>query len=213
MEHSSSHQPQALGPAVPPHKQSKRGPAVKEIISTVGILLLAPIAAVIFTAFVFQFYRVDGPSMEETLQNNDRLIVYKLPKSLAKLTGKEYIPARDEIIVFNLKEDPSGNGDARQLIKRVIGIPGDRIVVKDNTVTLYNDEHPDGYDPDAGTEHQATTIPTTGDIDLVIPDNQVFVMGDNRANSLDSRSFEPIPVDNIVGKLVMRVFPFKPINN
>jgi signal peptidase I len=200
----------AMGPAVPPHKKIQRKHVLKEILSTAGILLLAPLAAIVFTAFVFQFYRVDGPSMEQTLQNNDRLIVYKLPKSFAKLTGNDYVPQRDEIVVFNKQEDA---GESRQLIKRVVGVPGDRIVVKDNTVTLYNTEHPDGYDPDAGTEHQEGTIPTSGDVDVTIGEGEVFVMGDNRSNSLDSRVFGPIKSEDIIGKLVMRVFPFKPIAN
>lgn len=204
-----------MGPVTPPYKQSKKASIVKDILLTLGVLLLAPIAAIIFTVFVFQFYRVDGPSMEQTLQNNDRLVVYKLPKSIASLTNKEYLPARDDIIVFNLQESAPGaqSTESRQLIKRVIGLPGDRVVVKDNTVTLYNDEHPDGYDPDAGTEHQPSTIPTSGDVDITIPDGQVFVMGDNRANSLDSRVFGPIKAEDIVGKLAARVFPFKPIDN
>lgn len=212
MEHTHTPQP-PQGPVVPPYKQHKKGPIIREVLATVGVLLLAPIAAIIFTAFVFQFYRVDGPSMEQTLQNNDRLIVYKLPKTFSRIFNKDYIPARNEIIVFNRNEDPSNGGESRQLIKRVIAIPGDRIVIKDNSVTLYNSEHPQGYDPDAGTEHQATTIPTTGDVDLVIPEGQVFVMGDNRANSLDSRVFGPVKSEDIVGHLVLRVFPFKPINN
>lgn len=212
MEHSTPPQ-SPMGPAVPPHKQHRKGPIIREVLATVGVLLLAPIAAIIFTAFVFQFYRVDGPSMEQTLQNNDRLIVYKLPQTFSRILHKDYIPGRDEIIVFNRNEDTTNGGKSRQLIKRVIAIPGDRIVVKDNTVTLYNAEHPDGYDPDAGTQHQATTIPTTGDVDLTIPEGQVFVMGDNRANSLDSRVFGPVKSEDIVGHLVLRVFPFKPINN
>lgn len=210
MEHETPHTTPVMGPPTPPYKQAHKRAGIKEVVSTVAVLLLAPIAAIIFTAFVFQFYRVDGPSMQDTLENNDRLIVYKLPKSLSEITHHTYLPARGDIIVFDKAES---DGKSRQLIKRVIALPGDRIVVKDNTVTLYDPDHPDGYDPDAGKEHQPNTIPTTGDVDLVIPEGQVFVMGDNRANSLDSRVFGPIEASDIVGRLVMRVFPFKPIDN
>jgi signal peptidase I len=209
MEHHPQHTPVA-GPPTPPHKQSNKGRVFREVLSTVGIFLLAPLAALIFTTFVFQFYRVDGPSMQETLHNNDRLVVYKLPKRFADLTNREYLPARDDIIVFNRIEE---DGSSRQIIKRVIGLPGDHIVVKDNKVTVYNSEHPEGYDPDAGTDHQPYTIPTAGNVDLVLNDGQVFVLGDNRANSLDSRVFGPIEADDIVGKLATRVLPFKPVGN
>lgn len=214
MEHSQTPPITPSNAPIPPYKQHKKGSVAKEVISTVGILLLAPVAAIIFTAFVFQFYRVDGPSMEQTLQNNDRLIVYKLPKTLARITNKPYLPARDEIIIFNRNENSSdSNSQSRQIVKRVIGLPGDKVVVRDGKVTIYNSEHPDGYDPDAGTEHQASTIPTTGDVELTVPDGQVFVLGDNRSNSLDSRVFGTVKSEDIIGKLVMRVFPFKPIAN
>ena len=187
--------------------------SVRDIMSTVGLLLLAPIAAIVFTAFVFQFYRVDGPSMQETLHNNDRLIVYKLPKTIAHLTKNLYIPKRGDIIVFTRHEDEGdGQPQDRQLIKRVIGLPGDRVIVKDNKVTVINTEHPDGYNPDAGTKHERSTIPTTGNLDITIPSGEVFVLGDNRPNSLDSRVFGPIQATDVVGKLVLRVLPFDPID-
>ena len=69
--------------------------------STIFILLLAPAIAVLLTLFVFQSYQVDGPSMEATLQNNDRLIVWKLPRTWAKVTGHQYIPKRGDVIILN----------------------------------------------------------------------------------------------------------------
>lgn len=210
MEHQHPQHQQAMRPVTPPYKQKKRGGVLKEVLSTAGVLLLAPIAAIIFTAFVFQFYRVDGPSMEQTLQNNDRLIVYKLPKSFANITNTDYLPSRGDVIVFNLLE---GGDQPRQLIKRVIGLPGDHIVIKDNIVRVFNDEHPGGYDPDAGKDHQPYTVPTSGNVDLTVPEDEVYVMGDNRPNSLDSRVFGPIKSEDIVGKLALRVFPFKPLGN
>ncbi len=181
----------------------------RDVLSTVAILIAAPLVALLLTAFVFQSYEVDGPSMETTLQNQDRLIVWKVPRTLARLTNHAYVPHRDDVIIFvkhGLYE--SGGSQEKQLIKRVIGLPGDRVVVADGNITVYNSQHPDGYNPDVNHDFsQNIAAFTTGNLDLVIPQNQVFVCGDNRTNSLDSRSFGPIAVDDIVGKLTVRIFP------
>ncbi len=191
-------------------KPSKKPHALKEIVSTALLLVFAPIAAIIFTAFIFQFYRVDGQSMEQTLQPNDRLIVYKLPKTISAITHNTYMPSRGEIIVFSLNEKSSvGQNESRQLIKRVIGLPGDRVVVHGGKVTIYNDTHPNGYNPDENTPYEQSTQPTSGEADVTVGDGEIFVMGDNRSNSLDSRVFGAIKADEIVGKLVLRVLPFK----
>ncbi len=164
------------------------------------------------TAFVFQSYEVDGPSMETTLQNRDRLIVWKVPRTLARITNRAYIPHRDDVIVFvkhGLYE--AGSEQEKQLIKRVIGLPGDRVVVQDGHIKVYNSEHPDGYNPDLDHDFsQNISSITTGNVDMVVPEGQVFVCGDNRTNSLDSRSFGTISSKDIVGKLTIRIFP---INN
>lgn len=191
-------------------KPSKKPHALKEIVSTALLLVFAPIAAIIFTAFIFQFYRVDGQSMEQTLQPNDRLIVYKLPKTISAITHNTYMPSRGEIIVFSLNEKSSvGQNESRQLIKRVIGLPGDRVVVHGGKVTIYNDAHPNGYNPDENTPYEQSTQPTSGEADVTVGDGEIFVMGDNRSNSMDSRVFGAIKADEIVGKLVLRVLPFK----
>ena len=146
--------------------------------------------------------------METTLQNRDRLIVWKVPKTIARVTDNPYVPHRDDVIVFVKHGLYESSNVEKQLIKRVIGLPGDRVVVSDGHITIYNQQHPQGYNPDVDhdfTPNIATL--TTGNIDITIKPNQVFVCGDNRTNSLDSRSFGPISVDDIVGKLVIRIFP------
>lgn len=182
----------------------------KDILSTVGIIVLAPLVALFLTQFIFQSYQVDGPSMETTLQNGDRLIVTKTGKTWSRITGSDYIPKRYEIIIFNYNGelDSPGQTTKKQLIKRVIGLPGDRVVVKDGEVTIFNHEHPNGYQVDrVGPENEAIKV-TDKDVDLTVPEGKVFVMGDNRSNSLDSRFFGPVDSSDIVGKLNLRIYPF-----
>lgn len=188
-------------------KQSKEG--WHSIVATVLILLAAPLLAFFLTVFVFQTYQVDGPSMKNTLESNDRLIVWKLPRTWSRITGHAYIPQRDEVVVFTEPQlGEFGEPEGKQLIKRVIALPGERVVIKNGTVTVYNHEHPDGFKPDTTLSADALASKTLGSEDVTIPDNHVYVMGDNRANSLDSRSFGPIDVKNIVGKLTFRILPF-----
>lgn len=178
-------------------------------MSTFGIFLLAPLVALLLTAFVFQSYQVDGPSMETTLKNNDRLIIVKTQRTWSKITGHPYIPARGDVIVF-VERDLSqydGRSGSKQLIKRVIGLPGDRVVVQNNTLTIYNSEHPNGFQPDNSYGYQPALNNTSGNIDLTVPENEIFVCGDNRLNSLDSRTFGSIPVKDVVGRLSLRIFP------
>lgn len=188
--------------------ESKKYSAKKELLSTIAILILAPIIAILLTVFVFQSYQVDGPSMERTLHNNDRLIVTKVGKTWSEITRKDYIPPRYSIIVFNYNGDSSYEVQNKQLIKRVIGLPGDHIVIKDGVTTIYNSAHPDGFYPDKIGPESAVVNTTGGDIDTTIKPGEIFVMGDNRGNSLDSRIFGPINCNDIVGTLALRIYPF-----
>lgn len=205
-------QPQAPPPAPvlpepePPTPPKKEG--LRSIVSTILILALAPLVAWAMITFVFQSYEVDGQSMENTLYDNDRLIVLKLGKTIARASNKDYVPKRGEIIIFVKKGLSDYNGDRdKQLIKRVVGVPGDRVVVKNGSITVYNDEYPDGFNPDADLEPDTVVGPTTGNVDIVVGDGEVFVAGDNRGNSLDSRTFGTIRSEEIVGKLAFRLLP------
>lgn len=180
----------------------------RSVASTVLILALAPLIAWLMITFVFQSYEVDGPSMEETLQDKDRLIVLKTGKTLSRITNDDYIPKRGEVIIFvkhGLLE--LGSVQDKQLIKRVIGLPGDRVVVSDGKLIVYNSEHPNGFNPDEGKEYAKSISFTNGNVDITVPEGEVFVAGDNRGNSLDSRSFGTVPSSDIIGKLVFRLFP------
>src|SRR5665213_39682 len=111
----------------------------QELFSTLGILATALVVALLMIGFVFRSYQVDGPSMQNTLQNADKLIIWKVPRTWARLTHHAYIPQRGDIIVFTesgLSE--FGQDNTKQLIKRVIGLPGDRVVVSNGVYTIYN---------------------------------------------------------------------------
>jgi signal peptidase I len=192
-------------------EKQKRG--VKSTLSIIGILVSAPLLAIVITIYIFQSYVVFGPSMESSLSNGDRLIVLKAPKTWAKIRGKYYIPRRGEIVVFNRPNAIKYSGDDKQLIKRVIGLPGERVVVKAGKLTVYNKEYPQGFSPD-DTGNWATAIKTTPiDTDTIVPENSVFVCGDNRSNSLDSRSFGSIDSDSIVGVATIRFLPLSSMDN
>jgi signal peptidase I len=200
----------ATGPGFEPEPQ-KPNSGLRELLSTVGILAAALLVALFIIAFVFRSYQVDGPSMESTLQNGDKLIIWKVPRSWARVTRHDYIPKRGDVIVFSesgLSE--YGQDDTKQLIKRVIALPGDRIAIQDGKYIVYNKEHPLGFNPDTTLPYGKNIPPTSGKLGesgITIGPHQLFVSGDNRPESLDSRAFGPIDADQVIGKLVLRVFP------
>ena len=173
--------------------------------------------------------------MENTLHGDDRVIVNRAAVSWAHFLGQEYVPERGQIIVF-LNEDeakvkeyqasgiahpmtcsvPSGVSD-QYIIKRVIAFPGERVVVKNGTMTIYNTEHPDGFVYDDEWRTSETDGPkahTSGEIDIVVPEGELFVSGDNRegSNSWDSRNgLGTIPYCRIVGPVILRLFPLDKI--
>jgi len=214
MQQEPQHQSNPASTYTPPTPQQnfgkkKRREGWKSALSTITILIAAPLIAIFLTMFVFQSYEVDGPSMEPTLQNRDRLIVWKLPRTVSRITNKPYVPHRGDIVIFFMhgiaQYDPTQD---KQLIKRVIALPGERVVVNDNEVTVYNQEHLEGFNPDDAGKYKINKSDAINvRIDLVVPKDEIFVSGDNRPNSLDSRTFGPIPVKDIVGTLSYRIFP------
>ena len=199
-------------PAVVNHHKKQPG-KWSDTLSTIGVILLAPIVAVILTQFVFQSYQVEGESMEQTLQDRDRLIVTKTAKTWSRVTRHDYIPERYDIVIFNHSgEFGDGKLEEKQLVKRVIGLPGDHVSVKDNVVKVYNKEHPDGFLIDREGPEKDTITTTPGTIEETVKPGEIYVMGDNRNNSLDSRAFGAIRDQDIVGRLAVRIYPFNKID-
>lgn len=201
--------PKAANPA--PQPQSSPAHQIGSTLSTIGILLLAPLIAILLTMYVFQSYQVDGPSMQNTLHNNDRLIVWKLPRTWSRITGHAYIPKRGDIVIVTQAglSNYGDSQDTKQLVKRVIGLPGDHVVIKNNVITVYNTQYPKGFEPDNTLPYgkNGAIPPTMNDVDVTLGKSQLFICGDNRGDSLDSRIFGPIETNQVVGKLVARIFP------
>lgn len=189
-------------------RKNNQQSTLRSILITIAILIAAPLTALLITNFVFQSYEVFGPSMQSTLHEGDRLIVVKAPRTWARIIGKDYQPTRGEIIVF-VKKDLLIGGDSgnKQLIKRVIALPGERVAIKDGIVTVFSPSRPEGFVPDQEAAYGSVIKKTSIDGAWVVGANQLFVCGDNRDNSLDSRTFGPIDESDIVGTAKFRFLP------
>ena len=134
-----------------------------------------------------QMTKVSGNSMFPELHNEDRLLIDKIAYVHAD-------PQRGDVVVFAVA------GDDRLLIKRIIGVPGDHIVIRDGTLWINGAVGNDDYTADGATD---------GNVDLVVPEGRYYVLGDNRLHSKDSRAAMVgcIPEKSILGKVSIRLYP------
>jgi len=184
--------------------QPDDGPASRWILELVGVVVVAILVAVLLRTFVVATYSIPSGSMEPTLQIGDRIVVNKLSYDLHGVD-------RGNIVVFTTPPDEDCAGPpVADLVKRVIGLPGEIISLQDGNVyidgrllpepflpaNLRSDTYP-GPSGNAYALHHAYRIPA-GD---------VYVMGDNRPESCDSRYWGPIRESTIVGKVDLRIWP------
>lgn len=169
---------------VRPRARSERDAGI--LWEDVATLVAAAILAWLIVQYVIQVGHVNQNSMHPTLEHGERILVNVL-------SPRYRLPERGEIIVF---ADP--RGVEHFLIKRVVGLPRDRVEIRDGAVLVNDQPFPEAptvqpHDEDRGP--------------IVVPPGSLFVMGDNRPSSLDSRDFGPIPADSVRGFAVFRVWP------
>ena len=163
---------------------------VGELIHVV-IISLAVIIPIRY--FLIQPFYVKGASMEPSFYDHEYLIIDEISYRFNE-------PERGDIVVFRYPNDP------RQFfIKRIIGLPGERVVVADNQVRTFDSDDKEGQVLDESV-YLGSTI-TTGNKDAILGEDEYFLMGDNRSASLDSRVFGAVPRDFIVGRVWFRGWP------
>jgi signal peptidase I len=171
---------------------SERESYFKTGIEFLKVILIALVCAVTVILFILEVVIVDGRSMEPTLKNDDRIVIEKLSFYIKK-------PTYDDIIVFRYPINP-----AKKFIKRVIALEGDRIKIQNDKIFLNGKVKYESY----VFEKKMADFS-----EVVIPKDTVFVLGDNRSNSKDSRSRDVgfVSLDLITGKAIYKIYPIKMI--
>ncbi len=177
--------------AIDPVAEVDEGPSrLRGLVEWLWILLGAVLLALVLRTYVMQGYWTTSGSMEETLQVKDRVLVNRLSYRLHEI-------GRGDIVVF---EKPLGvSSDADDLIKRVMALEGETIEARNNALYI------DGFRVFESYLARGEVVRDFGPV--VVPQNQVFVMGDNRDNSSDSRAFGPIDIESIVGRATVLYWP------
>jgi signal peptidase I len=168
------------------------------------VVIIVPIRV-----FLIQPFFVQGASMEPNFEDKQYLIVNELGYKTTKVgsasnslfTVKSFKDLqRGDVVVFRYPKNPSVF-----YIKRIIGLPGEKIEISNDKVKIFNSENPNGFVLDEG-KYLSPSVMTSGDINMTLG-NEYFVMGDNRQYSSDSRSWGPVPEADVMGKVVLRAWP------
>jgi signal peptidase I len=179
-------------------RKRRRHSATRNLVEWLVVIAGALLVALVVKTWFFQAFYIPSGSMEPTLHVDDRVLVNKVSYDLDDVD-------RGDIVVFERPED-WGTGEIDDLIKRVIGLPGETIAVEDGQVYI------DGQPLDEPWLEEGVTTPSffpeSGCVpECTIPEDAVFVLGDNRGNSDASNHFGALEFDQVVGRAFLRVWP------
>lgn len=177
--------------------QPRQHDVLLEILDWLRYILSAILIGLLLVVFVIQRNAVVGDSMDPTLHPNDQVLVEKVSKLWHGI-------AYGDIVTIRTRDLPQ-HEDGPNIIKRVIGLPGDTIELMDGVVYRNGELLEETYLP-ANTH---TEIRNPDYAKVTLGPDEYFVMGDNRAVSLDSRSIGPIPVDHMIGEVLLRFYPWQ----
>ena len=177
-----------------PRISELRGEAFAYIWETIKIIVISLIIIIPVRYFIVQPFFVKGASMKPVFENNDYILIDEISYRFRE-------PKRGEVIVFRAPEDTS-----EFFIKRIIGLPGETVRIKNNTVTVTNKEDPDGLTLDE--PYLSSRQETLGDIRVTLGKDKYYVLGDNRLESSDSRKWGTLDNSLITGKVLIRIWPF-----
>lgn len=161
----------------------------------IKVFLISTAIIVPIRYFLVQPFFVRGASMEPNFDDGEYLIVDQLSYRLRE-------PQRGEVVVFRFPLRES-----QFFIKRIVGLPGETVVVENGKVVIQNADHPQGVILDESA-YLDDSLRTGGQVQLHLEEDQYFVLGDNRAASSDSRSWGVLPADDLIGRAWIRAFPF-----
>lgn len=168
------------------------------LLEVAEVAVIAIVAVLLVRTFLVQPFLVSGDSMVPTFQNGDYLLVDQLTYRLRE-------PERGEVIVFRYPRD-----EKLFFIKRIIGLPGERVEISNGMVTVFNGEYPQGLV--LSEQYISASLATVGEDDITLGAGQYFVLGDNRSYSLDSRSWGPVTKSEIMGLARVRLLPLNALN-
>jgi len=160
----------------------------------VKIFFIALVIVLPIRYFLFQPFIVRGDSMVPSFSSGDYLIIDEISYRFSD-------PQRGDVIVFRYPKNPT-----QRFIKRIIGLPGETVEIKDGEITVYNKQGQKQILDETIYLPNAKAI-TYGNLQVVLGEDEYFVLGDNRTYSSDSRTWGPLPRENIIGKVFLRIFP------